>query len=249
MRPVALAALVLAAVVSVAGQSRQTVVPFQVGETLTYDVSWSAYLVAGSATTRVQDRRGTPGGSAYYLVAEGRPIPLLARLYNLYYKMETLLDSATLLPQRGSLHAQEGSSLRTTSTRFDRPARRALFEVHGDLPERIELDVPPQVQDGLSAIYVLRAMTYTAGESITLPVVDEGTLYNVRVQALRSERQRVPAGEFTAWNLAISITDAEGRPAASNAAIWITTDARRLPIRIQAELPMGHFVLALRALN
>src|SRR4051812_48366098 len=54
-------------------------VPFQVGETLTYDVAWSQYLVAGSATCRVVDKRASGSSAAYYIVAEGRPLPLIAR--------------------------------------------------------------------------------------------------------------------------------------------------------------------------
>src|SRR5687767_8953535 len=76
---------------------REATVPFRAGETLTYDVSWSSYLVAGTAMTTVHGTQPSGGSDAYYIVAEGRPIPILARLYNLSYKMDTLLDTATLL--------------------------------------------------------------------------------------------------------------------------------------------------------
>src|SRR5262245_22118887 len=50
---------------------KDAAVPFRVGETLTYDVAWSTYLIAGSATSRVVEKRAaaarTP--SAYYIVA------------------------------------------------------------------------------------------------------------------------------------------------------------------------------------
>src|SRR5262245_20180308 len=88
-----------------AAAPREASVPFKVGETLSYDVSWSAVLVAGNATARVVENKG----DAYALVVEGRPVPMLARLYNLYYRMESLLDSGTLLSQRGVLYSEEGS--------------------------------------------------------------------------------------------------------------------------------------------
>ena len=61
--------------------------PFAVGETLTYDVTYSSYLVAGTAVSRVASRRTISGSSSYYIVVEGRPIPMLASLYNLFYNM------------------------------------------------------------------------------------------------------------------------------------------------------------------
>ena len=77
-------------------------VPFHVGETLTYDVSWSSYLSAGTAVVTVKEKRPSFNSTAYYIVAEARPTPLLSKLYTLYYKLDTLLDAYTLLPQRGS---------------------------------------------------------------------------------------------------------------------------------------------------
>ena len=41
-------------------------VPFKVGEVLTYDVSWSSYLTAGTATMTVKDRHAVGGGAFVY---------------------------------------------------------------------------------------------------------------------------------------------------------------------------------------
>src|SRR4051794_13871029 len=94
-------------------------VPFRVGETLTFDVAYSTYLVAGSATSTVIEKRSSSGANAYYIVAEGRPLPLIARIYALYYKMDTLVDSVTGLSQRSALYTEEGSRHRTATTRFN----------------------------------------------------------------------------------------------------------------------------------
>src|SRR5687767_12439301 len=83
-----------------AAQGRDAAVPFKVGERLTYDVTWSTFLVAGTAYATVAAKLDGQGAPAYHLVADGRPIPLLRRLYNVYYKMESMLDTGTLLPQR-----------------------------------------------------------------------------------------------------------------------------------------------------
>jgi hypothetical protein len=229
-----------------APQRAEAAVPFAVGETLTYDVTYSSYLVAGTAISKVQDRRPSPGGPAYYIVVEGRPVPMLANLYRMYYKMDTLLDTVTLLPHRGTLHTEQGSRKRLTMTAYDRNARKASFEVHAERVGRLEFDIPPQVQDGLSALYVLRAFSIKAGDSITLPVADEGRVYQVKAEATGPERITVPLGEFNAAGLKLTITDPDGQPAAANTAVWISTDARRLPVKVQSDLPVGSFVLLLR---
>jgi hypothetical protein len=237
---------------TVAAQSRaiprvDSTVPFKVGETLTFDVSWSGFVVAGTAVTSVRERRpSAANASAYYIVAEGRPLPLIARLYSIYYKMDTLLDTATLLPQEGSLYSEEGKRQRMGTTRYDRTARKAFFELQGDPPIRADVNVPAQVQDGLSALYAMRASNFAPGTKLTFPILDDGALYTVAMQAAATERVKVPLGDIDAWNMKVSITDVQGHPVGQNIGVWISTDARRLPLKLQAELPVGNFVLALR---
>ena len=86
----------------------ERVVPFKIGETLTYDVSWSTFLTAGTAVTTVKEKKPSFNSTAYYIIAEGRPTPIVAKLYTLYYKLDTLLDSYTLLPQRGTIKRSGG---------------------------------------------------------------------------------------------------------------------------------------------
>ena len=103
-------------------------VPFKVGERLTYDVTWSTFLVAGTASSTVTERRsGDRQLRAYHLIADGRPIPLLQRLYNIYYKMESMLDTATLLPQRMSLYSEDSGGRRLAATRFDRARAQGVL--------------------------------------------------------------------------------------------------------------------------
>ena len=245
---VALVAAGFALAASVSGQraTRDAAVPFKVGETLGYDVTWSSYLTAGSAVTRVAARQRSADSTAYSIVAEGRPVGLLAKLYTLNFRMDTLLDSVALLPHRSSLALEESTGRHRSTTTFDRKADRVFFEVQGDAAFKVDFEAPPQVQDGLSALYVLRAMAFRTGARFMLPITDEGFLYNMRVDTGPEERVRVPAGEFPAWNLQVAIVDAEGLSPPTKATVWISTDARRLPVKLEAGLPMGTFVLALR---
>ncbi len=222
--------------------------PFAVGETLTYDVGWSNYLVAGSAVTRVVEKRQSFNSTAYYIVAEGKPIPLVERFYSVYYKMDSLLDSFSTLSQRASLYTKEGSRTRYASTLFNRGTRRASFEWRGGTQTvKDELVIPANVQDGLATLYTLRGRTFRAGETISVPVTDDGTLYTVTFQVGAPESIKVPLGPVTAWNLRVTILDATNQSIGNNVRAWISTDARRLPVRLQADLPVGNFALALRS--
>ena len=226
-------------------QLADATVPFRVGETLTYDVTFSSYLVAGTAVATVEDKRSVSSMSAYHIVAEGRPVPMLSSVYAVYFKMETLLDSVTLLPHRVAIYSEDGAQKRIGRTSFDRVTRRASFEVEPETAAPREFDVPQQVQDGLSALYVLRSMNWKTGDQVVMPVTAEGNVYAVRTAVTGLERVSVPIGELDAWNLKVDIDNID-QSAANNIGVWISTDARRLPLKMQADLPLGRFEVLLR---
>lgn len=226
--------------------AREAAVPFKVGETLTYDVSWSQFLTAGTAVSRVVEKKSAAGSTAYDIVADGRPVPLVARFYPVYYKMVSLLDSFSILSVQTSSYSEENGRKRESNTWFDRVARRAVYEAPTDSTAKQNFDIPPNVQDGLATLYAIRGRAFRAGEHFTIPVADDGSLYTVEFVTQQPERVRVPMGDLEAWGLRLTILDEKQQPAATNSAVWISTDPRRLPVKLQSDLPVGSFVLALR---
>ncbi len=220
-------------------------VPFKVGETLDYDVSWSV-LTAGTATLKVEDKRASDGSTAYYVYAEGRPTPFIARLYPVYYKLDTLLDVYTLLPRRAASFSDEHGQRRLNIVRFNRANGTADYEVQSATPSKTRLTVPPLTQDALSAVMAVRAAPLLEGARITMPVVERGVLYTMRLTVGAKELIATGAGRYHAWRLAPTVVDAEGRALARGIALWISDDAQRLPVRLEAEVAVGRFVLLLR---
>ena len=221
-------------------------VPFTVGETLTYDISWSTYVSAGTAVMTVKEKKPSYNSTAYYIVAEGRPTPLLSKLYALYYKLDTLLDSYTLLPQRGSIYTEEGKRHRFRTTTFDQKAHRAHFEYRAEGTATSDVQVSPVVQDALSAIYVLRAVPLGSGERITMPICDNGVNYKLQVDTSGPETIRTGTGSLSSLKLNLTILDSRDQRVGRNAAVWMSDDRRRLPTKLTAELPVGSFNLVLR---
>jgi hypothetical protein len=251
MRLAHIAALALAAaVLPLAAQTppaarAEAEVPFRVGEVLSYDVTFASLLPVGTATSTVRGRLASTSSSAYDIAVEGRPLPAFASLYNMLYRMETQLDTVTLLPLRTTMYSEENNEKRLGVTTYDRPRFKASFESTN--PQvATELDIPPQAQDGLSAVYLVRTMTVRPGDNFSLSVVDGGHLYTVRVDIGQPETVTVPLGEIEALPAKVTITGNDATPALSNAAAWISNDRRRLPLRLQTDLAVGNITLLLR---
>jgi uncharacterized protein DUF3108 len=219
-------------------------VPFAPGERLSYDISWSSFVTAGTAVLSVQEKKASYGSTAYYIVAEGQPTALVSKLYRLYYKVDTLLDAFDLLPQRASIYSEEGKHRRFKITTFNAAAKSATYEVRTDTTVRTPMAIARDARDPLSAIYVLRALPLKPGGRFTVPITDNGEQYTIDVTVAAPEVVRCGLGAVTAWKLLAAPRG--GAPDARAIALWISTDSRRLPVKMSAEVEVGRFEFTLQ---
>jgi len=224
--------------------AKEKAVPFRPGETLDYDVGWSSFVTAGTAEIVVKEKKPSYGSTAYYIVAEGRPTPIVSKLYTLYYKADTLLDAFSLLPQRGSLYSEEGKRHRMRTTMFDQGANKATYHIETRTVVKRDLAIPGFTQDALSAIYVLRSIPFKSGEKFNMPVTDNGQVYKVLMRLGGVEPVQTGIGTINGFKITPVITGPD-KDAPKGLALWVSDDARRLPLKMEAQLLVGKFVITL----
>ena len=222
------------------------VVPFKVGEVLTYDVTWSNVVTGGSASLSIKERRAAGAGrTGYYIAAQADPRPLFEKLYPYRYKADTLLDTKTLLPIQASTFSSERGRTRTKTTRFLPNGSTIDFQVQTSTLVRDKRQVPPHPQDPLSLLYFLRSIPFKEGDNIRIPVTDGGSVFYVRVLFGSPSPIKTGAGTFSAWQVRITLTDENGQAMGKKFTLWLSADRRRLPVRIDIGLPVGTFVVTL----
>ena len=219
--------------------------PFRTGELLTYDVAYASLVGAGTVTMNVQSKRPSFSSIAYYVVAEGRPAPLISNLYTVYYKADVLMDVYTLLPQRAGVYSEEGRRRQMKVTTFDNAARKATFENVTAKSGKREFSVPALTQDALSAVYAIRALPLKAGARESIPVSTGGQAYRVQMNVVGTEAVTTPAGPFQAFRIRATLVE-DGRPSERPMDLWISDTPSRVPIKLQTELAAGSFTLTLR---
>jgi hypothetical protein len=228
-----------------AAPKREQPVPFKPGEVLEFDIGWSTFVTAGTAVVSVKEKKPSYGSTAYYILAEGRPTSLVSKLYTLYYKADTLLDSYSLLPQRGSLYSEEGKRHRMKTTVFNQAAKSASYEVQTRTLVKKDLTIPAFTQDALSAVYVLRSIPFKAGDKFNMPVSDNGQIYKVQMQVGTSEPVKTGIGTINGLKIVPVITGPD-KTSPRGLALWLSDDARRLPLKMEAQLLVGKFTVTLQ---
>ena len=164
----------------------------------------------------------------------------------MYYKADSLVDAYTLFPQRGSVFSQENGRQRMKETRFDQAKRTATFQMRTATTMTQDQSLPGPTHDGLSALTAMRTLTFAPGASSSFAVSDSGYLYRVTLNVGAQGDVADRARRLPAWKVVPAIRDTKGQTVGRGLAVWISDDARRLPLRIQAQLPVGAFVLTLR---
>ena len=110
-----------------------------------------------------------------------------------------------------------------------------------------EQQLPGATHDALSALYALRALSFAPGATASFAVADSGELYRVSARVIGREAVTTAAGSRMAWKVVPTVHDESGAPFGEGMAVWFSDDAARVPVKMQAALPVGAFVVTLAA--
>ncbi len=129
---------------------------------------------------------------------------------------------------------------------FDLVSGTAQYRRNEDLREPIE--VPSDVQDPLSCFYVFRSLPVPEDGTVALSVSDGKKVVHGVVKLIGKETIQTPAGVF---ETAIIEPELEGlggifkKSPGARILIWITDDEKRMPVKMQSQVSIGHFTALL----
>src|SRR5215204_6402851 len=114
-------------------------------------------------------------------------------------------------------------------------------------PRKIASEIKGEVHDMVSGIYALRMMPLATGKVFEVTVSDSGLVYRVPVRVTRREIQKTVLGKVMCFRVEPEVfgvnrlIEQEG-----SLVIWITDDARRIPVRAQIKANIGKIEVKLQ---
>ena len=216
--------------------------PFQPGETLVYEVSFSKLVfsgVVGDIKISVLNPTG-PESSSIELKAEAVSRGFFPSLLGVKVK-DTYLS--TVSAADFGLHSfkrsiQEGKVRREQTATIDRKNARVIYTDRNvadpkSQPRVKESPSPAWVQDMLSAIYFVRTQKLNQGDVIAIPISDGGDLYNIEVLVGKREELKLALGRFKTVQVEAKVFDGRFIKRSGEMLVWLSDDAKRLITRVR----------------
>lgn len=213
--------------------------PFQVGERLTYDISW-LNITAGTAVMEVAGMGGESGRSLAKLVTTAQSGPVITKFFPVDNRVESELDLIALVPEHMIFRRREGRKKEDVEYVFHHK-EGTVMAVKGGTSE--SSSIPAGTQDIISCLYYVRsALPIMPGASLTMNVYHDKKNRKVEVRVEDVETLEGPWGKVSTVR-ALVIMPFQGLFLnQGNIRVWFTVDDRRTPLRMKAKVVIGSIV-------
>jgi hypothetical protein len=231
--------------------AQQKALPFEPGETLEYDVTWSVFPAGRvSATLR---REGPPSKDDYTVTTTAQSQGFVSILFNVQNEYRSFFNPQTLCSERISKKIMEGRRHKETEIVFDSKRKLAVLEERdlakpNDPVKHAENEIPGCVEDVVTAFYYLRGQDLQIGHPIHLPVNDGSKTFDVTVDVQAREPVQTPMGTRMAIRVEPKVFSGlfkrKGR-----ILVWFSDDPQHLPLRIKSVIAVGTITGTLRSVT
>ncbi|MCM0606710.1 MAG: DUF3108 domain-containing protein [Xanthomonadaceae bacterium] len=223
---------------------------YPLGEVQTWNVGYLGFS-AGKASVTIQPFKYINNRKVYHLDAVAKSSAIMNLFYSLDDKIESFMDFEGLFTHRFHLVLDETKQKRDAVEIHDIEKMNVFYwsrlnhSEKGFVEKKETMVIKPYSQDTLTALYYLRTVALTDGNIIKLPMVVEGKTFDVDVLVIRHEDCGTPLGKRRCAVLKPE-TRLDGilQQTADNF-IWISDDAEKMIVRIEAHVKIGSVVVNL----
>jgi Protein of unknown function (DUF3108) len=214
--------------------------PFDGGERAVYHASWLGVPVASAS---IDMRPVTLDGKKFYeATVKAETWRGLDMIFKMRDTIQSTFDAETLHPRRFSFIQRENKKANDTTAEID-PVTHKWTVQRKEGKKRKDFDFEsPYTLDTVSAVYLARSLDFKVGDSFRIEVFGGKSRYLVTIDVVGKERVTVKRKEYEAFKIIPKVADLSKTGYAKRvrqATAWITTDDKRLPIKMSSQVFVG----------
>ena len=213
--------------------------PFAVGEKLVFSIDYGM-INAGEGVLEVVGTVDVDGRACYRIESTARSNRFFSGFSKVRDKVISYVDVDGLFSRYFMKRLREGTYRKTVEIEFDHEAQKARYH-NGK-----EYDVSAGVHDILSAFYYVRTLDLEVGRDVFLSAHSSRKTYDMRVIVHGREMVETDLGTLNCFVIQ-PVMEGEGLfKHEGDLMIYLTDDARRIPVLMTAKLPVGSVATHLR---
>jgi hypothetical protein len=203
------------------------------GEYLRYDIRWLNTIRAGVLQMEIilldleQER--------YLIKVTASSTGLLKFFYPIKDSFEMIVEGRDRLPVQMAQHDSRRGEHRLTV--YNQDTLEVSYSRNGEPPEIYP--VAGQVHNEFSSFLILRALPLVAGGELMVPTFADKARHEVTVSIGKSELRQGVLGEVATIKVQPRVPFQGLYEKMGDPLIWLTNDANRIPVRIEADIKIG----------
>ncbi len=213
--------------------------PFHPGQQLIYEGSWIGIPAAGGKVVL----HGDPGDpallSAEIWINTNR---LTDKLYKMRDYLREDFSAGSLKPAEVNIRQNEGRRHDIFKVTFDHRDHVVTLVKHGPRGVQTRKFLSYNPSGPVSGAMMALSQPLEAGDSLSFDAFSGTTRYIFELKVVRRERIGTPLGEFDAFRIVPTVTylsDGKINDEVHDTTLWVSADARRLPLRIESAVFIG----------
>lgn len=225
---------------SIADKAHGRVIPFKIGEKLTYKGTWGT-IPAGELTLKVLPKKIINGTRSYHFVMITKTNELVDLIYKIRDRQDSYVDT-------GMTHSifyekkTESKHPRDVRINFNWKKRKAAYTNFGK--KKPSINILPGTFDPLAFFYALRYKKLTENSQFDLPITDGKLNINVRVivgkrDTIEIEGKMHDVLEITTDMKKLDKVVKKGDD--SQLKVWVTADEKKIPLKIRTKVGIISF--------
>ena len=211
---------------------------FKEGEYLKYRIHYGI-INAGIAELMVKGLTNRQGREVYHMVGKGRSVGMAEWFFKTRDTYESYIDTESILPWEFVRDVNEGGYEINRHIIFDHYNNTAK-----DLDQKKTrtYNVPDNVQDLLSSFYYARCVdtrNIAKGDVIPIDMFLDHEHYSFQLKYLGKEDMKSEWGKIRCKKFIPLVQEGRVFAEEEGLTLWVTDDANKIPIRLEAELAVG----------
>ena len=212
----------------------QTNLPYNVGEYVTYKISFGAINV-GYAELEVKEIISVNNKPSFHIIGKGRTAPFFDWVFKVRDVYETFIDTSTLLPLVFNREVREGGHSINQHYSFNHNNDNVVTQDS-------TFNIPIHTQDMLSAFFYARTFKKDSvlnGGSFYVPIFMDNENYLLEIKYLKNEFIKTKCGEVDCMVFKPKMQEGRIFENGEEMKIWITDDKNHLLLRVETKIWAG----------